>query len=57
MTIGDITGLVCRKELPVNERLRAARKLRCQLLEEIHTQQQLLDQLDYLIYRIKQEEP
>lgn len=56
MTIGDITRLVCRAELSASEQLHEARKLRCQLLEELHTKQQLLDQLDYLIYKIKQEE-
>lgn len=35
------------------EQIRVLRKYRYRLLEEIHRKQQLLDQLDYLIYEIK----
>lgn len=35
------------------QQIRMLRKYRYRLLEEIHGKQQLLDQLDYLIYEIK----
>ena len=35
------------------ERIRILRKNRAQLLDEIHGKQQLLDQLDYMLYEIK----
>ena len=37
------------------EKIRLLRKCRYQLLSEIHTKQQILDQLDYLIREIKQQ--
>lgn len=37
------------------EQIRALRKCRCKLLDEIHGKQQSLDHLDYLIYEIKKQ--
>lgn len=35
------------------EQVRILRKNRAELLDEIHCKQQLLDQLDYMLYEIK----
>ncbi|MDO4261165.1 MAG: hypothetical protein Q4C82_03730, partial [Eubacteriales bacterium] len=35
------------------ERIRTLRRCRSQLLDQLHGKQQLLDQLDYLIYEMK----
>lgn len=37
------------------EQIKILRKCRYRLLEEIHKKQQVLDQLDYLIYEIRQQ--
>ena len=37
------------------EKIRLLRKSRGQLLDEIHDKQQLLDQLDYMIYEMKKD--
>lgn len=37
------------------ERIRILRKNRAQLMDEIHGKQQLLDQLDYMLYEMKRE--
>ncbi len=53
MTIGEIANLVNREGQTKEAQVRALRKIRCQLLEELHHKQQLLDQIDYMIYKIK----
>lgn len=37
------------------EQLRIIRKSRAELLEEIHSKQQLLDRLDYMIHEIRKD--
>lgn len=37
------------------EKIRLLRKQRCQLLDEIHDKQQSLDELDYMIEKIRKE--
>lgn len=38
------------------EKIRILRRQRCRLLEEIHSKQQSLDELDYMIHKIRKEE-
>jgi len=56
MTISEVTKLVNEKGKTKEEQIRILRKIRSELLEVIHNKQQLLDQIDYLIYEIKREE-
>lgn len=53
MTLAGITKQLEKKTK--EERIRILRKNRAQLLEEIHGKQQLLDQLDYMLYELKRE--
>lgn len=53
MTLEEITKQITDKEITKNERVRILRKTRGQLLEEIHSKQQLLDQVDFMIHEIK----
>ena len=53
MTLGEIEKLLNEKEKTKEEQIKILRKSRAQLLDEIHNNQQLLDQLDYMIYEIK----
>lgn len=52
-TLKRLIGLMENKEGTGEEQARILRKCRCRLLGEIHTKQQLLDKMDYLIYEIK----
>lgn len=51
MTIEEIEDQI--REKSREEQIRCLRKIRCQLLEQIHRKQQLLDQVDYLLYEMK----
>lgn len=54
MEPGDVrTFLLGREGTGREDQLRLLRKCRCQLLEEIHARQQVLDQLDYCILEFK----
>lgn len=53
MTIEDVKTRIQEQAQTKKEQIRSLRKIRCQLLEEIHCKQQLLDQVDYLIYELK----
>lgn len=53
MTLSEIEKLLKEKGTTKEEQIRIIRKERCQLLEEIHGKQQLLDRLDYMLYEIK----
>lgn len=55
MTLEEITKLVNENEKTKEEQIRILRKSRAQLLDEIHDKQQLLDQLDYMLYEMKKE--
>ncbi len=55
MTLAEIEKLLDEQRITKEEKIRIIRKARCQLLEEIHCKQQLLDQLDYLLYEIKKD--
>lgn len=54
MTLGEITKQVEKNGNTKEEQIRILRKNRAQLLEEIHEKQQLLDQLDYMLYQMKE---
>lgn len=53
MTLEEITRLVKEYGKTKEEQIRILRKSRSQLLDEIHSKQQLLDQLDYMIHEVK----
>lgn len=53
MTLEEITQQVKKDGKTKEEQIRIIRKYRLQLLDEIHSKQQLLDQLDYMIYKIR----
>jgi len=53
MTLGEITKQIEENGRTKEEKIRILRKNRAQLLEEIHGKQQLLDQLDYMLYEMK----
>ena len=53
MTLEEITRLVKAYGKTKEEQIRLLRKSRSQLLDEIHSKQQLLDQLDYMIHEVK----
>lgn len=55
MTLGEITALLQQKEPDKDAQIRILRKARCELLEQIHSQQQLLDQLDYMLHELKKQ--
>lgn len=53
MKLEEIPKLIKEDGKTKEERIRILRKYRAQLLDEIHGKQQLLDQLDYILYEIK----
>ena len=53
MTLEEITSLVKEYGKTKEEQIRILRKSRSQLLDEIHSKQQLLDQLDYMIHEVR----
>lgn len=55
MTLVEITEQINENGKTREEQIKILRKSRGQLLDEIHGKQQLLDQLDYMIYEIKKE--
>lgn len=55
MTLEEVTRQVKKCGKTKEEQIRILRKSRLQLLDEIHSKQQLLDQLDYMIHEIKKD--
>lgn len=51
--IKDITDTIENSNLTDEEKIRFLKLHRCKLLEEIHKNQQFLDQIDYLIIQTK----
>lgn len=51
--IKDIADAIENSNLTCDEKIRFLKMHRYKLLEEIHNQQQLLDQIDYMIIKIK----
>lgn len=59
MDIGDIRhylSLCPKGDKSIEGRIRLLRKQRYQLVEEIHEKQKVLDSLDFMIYKMKEEE-
>lgn len=55
MTLTEITKQLNENEKTKEEKIKILRKSRAQLIDEIHKKQQLLDQLDYMLYEMKKE--
>ena len=55
MTLEEVTRQVKKCGKTEEDQIRILRKSRLQLLDEIHSKQQLLDQLDYMIHEIKKD--
>ncbi|NBH85113.1 hypothetical protein D7X88_17350 [bacterium C-53] len=55
MTLEEVTRQVKKCGKTKEDQIRILRKSRLQLLNEIHSKQQLLDQLDYMIHEIKKD--
>lgn len=55
MTLTEITEQLNKDGRTKEEKIKILRKNRAQLLGEIHGKQQLLDQLDYMLYEMKKE--
>lgn len=55
MTLEEVTRQVKKCGKTKEDQIRILRKSRLQLLDEIHSKQQLLDQLDYMIHEIKKD--
>ena len=55
MTLEEITRQVKKSGKTKEDQIRILRKSRLQLLDELHSKQQLLDQLDYMIHEIKKD--
>lgn len=55
MTLVEIMDQLNQNGRTKEERIKILRKNRVQLLDEIHGKQQLLDQLDYILYKMKKE--
>ena len=53
MTLTEITEQLKENGKTKEERIRILWKNKAQLLDEIHGRQQLLDQLDYMLYEMK----
>ena len=53
MALEEVTRQVKKSGKTKEDQIRILRKSRLQLLDEIHSKQQLLDQLDYMIHEIK----
>ena len=56
MTLAEIARMAKEQGKTKENLIRILRKSRAQLLDEIHGKQQLLDQLDYMIYEIQKDE-
>ncbi|MCD8220666.1 MAG: hypothetical protein LUD07_00465 [Clostridiales bacterium] len=56
MTILEITESIGSGEKTPEEKLKILRRIRGDLMEELHGKQQLVDQVDYLIYQLKTEQ-
>ena len=55
MTLEEVTRQVKKSGKTKEDQIRILRKSRLQLLDEIHSKQQLLYQLDYMIHEIKKD--
>lgn len=53
MTLEEVTKQLEKHGNTKEEQIRIIQKSRAELLDEIHSKQQLLDQLDYMIHEIR----
>ena len=53
MTITEITELTESGQKTTEEKLMLLKKIRANLMEELHCRQQVIDQVDYMIYELK----
>ncbi len=53
MTITQIAAMMQAGDKSPEEKLLLLKKLRAQLMEELHDRQRVLDQVDYMIYELK----
>lgn len=54
MTLEEIKKQLEKNGAAKEEQIRIIRMSRAQLLDEIHEKQQQLDQLDYILYQLKE---
>ncbi len=52
MTITEITEMTQAGQKTTEEKLLILKKVRASLLDELHCKQQLIDQVDYMIYEL-----
>lgn len=53
MTITEIAAQIESGQKTAEEKLILLRQTRAKMMEELHRKQQLIDQVDYMIYEIK----
>lgn len=56
MTFTEITELTESGQKTTEEKLMLLRKIRANLMDELHCKQQVVDQVDYMIYELKMEQ-
>lgn len=55
MTLTEITKLTESGQKTTEEKLMLLKRIRTNLMDELHCKQQLVDQVDYMIYKLKKE--
>lgn len=55
MTLTEITELTESGQKTTEEKLMLLKRIRGNLMDELHCKQQLVDQVDYIIYKLKKE--
>ncbi len=55
MTMTELTALMESNQKTTEEKLRLLKKVRVNLMDELHGRQQQVDQVDYLIYQLQAE--
>ncbi|MCD8353561.1 MAG: hypothetical protein LUC47_04545 [Clostridiales bacterium] len=53
MTMTELTALMESDQKTTEEKLRLLKKVRANLMDELHGRQQQVDQVDYLIYQLQ----
>ncbi|MCC8076022.1 MAG: hypothetical protein LIO95_08810 [Clostridiales bacterium] len=53
MTMTELTALMESDQKTTEEKLRLLKKVRVNLMDELHGRQQQVDQVDYLIYQLQ----
>lgn len=51
----ELLEIIEKPNQSIEEKVKLLKLHRCRLLDEIHRKQQLLDQIDYMIIKIKKE--